>query len=185
MSSREIDLSHLPLQQQLVESACRAFENIPDVIAAVLVGSLAAGKGDRVSDADIVIFTQNSFHKKSAPFFSAFESEKDIFYCLDGFHTEDAYFKKYIFHDFTSIEIHCLDLKEPFELCHPFKVLFNKTGMVKERITDQPAPKHQDFEAYTHGDKGIVWELFDCIKWLSRDDTELAKSHLKKLAAKM
>ncbi|EEX36527.1 conserved hypothetical protein [Vibrio metschnikovii CIP 69.14] len=40
--------------------------------------------------------------------------------------------------------------------------------MVESRLTDIPAPKHEDFPTYVHGDKGLIWELFDCIKWLSR-----------------
>lgn len=85
----------------------------------------------------------------------------------------------------TSAEIHCLDLEEPFMLSKPYKVLFDKSDIVTSRLTDAPAPKHKDFPAYTSGDQGLIWELFDCIKWLSRDDTTLAKDYIKKLANKL
>ncbi|BCK33164.1 hypothetical protein VCSRO96_3059 [Vibrio cholerae] len=94
-------------------------------------------------------------------------------------------FQKVHFGDLTSAEIHCLDLSEPFEISKPFKVLFDKTGMVESRLTDIPAPKHEDFPTYVHGDKGLIWELFDCIKWLSRDNNQLAKNYLKKLSEKL
>lgn len=156
-----------------------------DVVAAVLLGSLAAGKGDRVSDADILVFTKNDFHKSTNECFLAFECDKEIFYQLDGFHNDNAYFKKYIFNDLTSAEIHCLDLSESFSISKPFKVLFDKNGVIAQRLTDEPAPKHEDFPAYTNGDDGLTWELFDCIKWMSRGNHKLAKNHLKKLVDKL
>ena len=185
MSQEELNIKHLPLQNELVKSACISFSSEDNVLAAVLLGSLAAGKGDRISDADILIFTQNGFHKIADLCFSNFEAGKEVFYCLEGFHNENAFFKKYIFNDLTSAEIHCLDANEPFNISKPFKVLFDKSGIVESRLTDEPAPKHEDFPAYTNGDKGLIWELFDCIKWLSRDNNELAKSHLKKLSDKL
>ena len=64
-------------------------------------------------------------------------------------------------------------------------MLFDKTGAVESRLTDAPAPKHEDFPAYKNGDQGLIWELLECIKWLSRGKNELAKSYLKKLADKL
>ncbi|EKA7361499.1 TPA: nucleotidyltransferase domain-containing protein [Vibrio parahaemolyticus] len=185
MSLEELNLENLPLQNELVRSACSAFISEDNVVAAVLLGSLAAGKGDRVSDADILILTQNEFHKSTQECFLAFERGKEIFYRNQGFHNENAYFTKYIFTDLTSTEIHCLDLSEPFDISRPFKVLFDKAGAVASRLTDAPAPKHEDFPAYTNGDQGLIWELLECIKWLSRGKNELAKSYLKKLADKL
>lgn len=79
MIQDDVNGQHLPLQQALIESACAAFASEQDVIAAVIVGSLAAGKGDRVSDADIVVFTQHGFHRSAASCFARFEAGKDIF----------------------------------------------------------------------------------------------------------
>ncbi|MFB9216173.1 hypothetical protein [Vibrio sinaloensis] len=185
MNKAELNLDHLPLQLALIESAYHAFVNQKDVVAAVLLGSLASNTGDRVSDADIIIFTQHGFHSSTQGCFAKFETDKDIFYCLDGHHNQNAYFKKYIFSDLTSAEIHCVDLCEPFSISKPFNVLFDKANIISQRLTDEPAPKHQDFPVYTAGDQGLIWELFDCIKWLSRDNDALAKSYIKKLAAKL
>ncbi len=185
MNHSELNLDHLPLQKELVLSAMRALKSEKDVLAAVLLGSLASGKGDRVSDADIIVFTQNGFHQRIAPEFIWLKPAIEIFYTLDGFHNPNAYFKKYLFADLTSAEIHYVDLAEPFELARPFKVLFDKSDVIPRRLTDKPAPAHKDFAVYPHGDKGLIWELFDCIKWLSRDDTQLAKDYLKKLATRL
>lgn len=181
----DLDIDHLPLQYELVRSAYSALVSEENVVAAVLLGSLAAGQGDRVSDADILAFTQNGFHKTADSCMSAFEANKEIFYCLDGFHNENAFFKKYIFNDLTSAEIHFIDLRESFNISKPYEVLFDRCNIVEGRLTDEPAPIHENFPVYTRGDKGLIWELFDCIKWLSRDNNDLAKSYLKKLSEKI
>ncbi|MBA3253746.1 MAG: hypothetical protein H0T67_05735 [Burkholderiaceae bacterium] len=49
---------------------------------------------------------------------------------------------------------------------------------------EEPPPRHEDFEAYQHGDAGLMWELFDCIKWIKRGRMELAKNYLQKLVRK-
>ncbi|MDG3034703.1 nucleotidyltransferase domain-containing protein [Vibrio parahaemolyticus] len=175
MSLEELNLENLPLQNELVKSACSAFISEDNVVAAVLLGSLAAGKGDRVSDADILILTQNEFHKSTQECFSAFERGKEIFYRNQGFHNENAYFTKYIFTDLTSTEIHCLDLSEPFDISRPFKVLFDKAGAVESRLTDAPAPKHEDFPAYTNGDQGLIWELLEALLRNSDEKPNLLK----------
>lgn len=106
LKSERLNFERLPLQRELIRSVCSAFMVESDVVAAVLLGSLAAGKGDRVSDADILVFTKNNFHKSANKCFSVFERDKEIFYLLDGFHNDNAYFKKYIFNDLTSTEVH-------------------------------------------------------------------------------
>ncbi|MZI93204.1 hypothetical protein F9817_08345 [Vibrio sp. CAIM 722] len=185
MSDNALDLDHLPLQHALVDSVTEAFIHEPDVIAAVLLGSLAAGTGDRVSDADVIVFTQNEFHRCAQEALAKFEQSKDIFYQLEGHHNDLATFKKYIFTDLTSAEIHCADVNEPFLIAKPYQILFDHQGIVEHRLTDEPAPTHDQFEAYTNGDDGLLWELFDCIKWLSRDNHQLTKAYLKQLVNKL
>lgn len=184
MVRKDWNLEGLPLQKQLVDAVAAALFAEADVVAAVLLGSLASGKGDRVSDADVVAFTHNEFHVRVAPNFVWLTSEKEVFYELEDFHNENAYFKKYIFSDLTSAEIHYVDIKESFDVSEPYRLLFDKRDVIKSRLTGRPAPKHEDFEVYTSGDKGLIWELFDCIKWLSRGDVELAKGYLKKLVGR-
>lgn len=181
----KLGLEHLPLQRQLIASCLKAFEKHEDVVAAVLVGSLAGGKGDRISDADILLLTRNAFHKKASHAYQEFESDKAIAYTLTSPINDTASFRKYLLEDLTSIEIHCVDLEEKVEIAKPFQVLFDKGEVIAARLTDKPAPKHKDFPVYDHGDEGLIWELFECIKWLSRGNNDLAKGYIKRLAAKL
>jgi len=52
-------------------------------------------------------------------------------------------------------------------------------------VVAEPPPRHEDFTPYPHGDVGLVWELYDCIKWLLRGRHQLAKDYLRKLVAAM
>jgi len=183
MTDVSSSLNHLPHQQRLLDQFIKAFEPEADVVAAVLLGSLAGGSGDRLSDLDLMVFTCNGFHQQSADAHQRFEQAFTVLYRLEGDHNERAAFKKYIFDDCTSAEIHCADLSEPFEIARPFQVLFDKADIIDERLTDQPAPAHEDFAVYEKGDAGLIWELLSCIKWLSRGQTALAKDYLKRLAA--
>ena len=185
MIKDNLNLMHLPLQGALIDAVYQSLASEKDALAAVLLGSLAGERGDRVSDADIIVFTTNSFHQKVASKEHVVKFEKGPFYTINGFHTPFAYFEKHLFYDLTSIEIHYVDLTESFAISEPYKVLFDKQSIISSRLTDELAPKHEDFEVYTAGDEGLIWELFDCIKWLSRNETELAKQYLKKLANKL
>jgi len=176
---------HLPLHQKLVESAYEAFVSESRVRAIVLVGSLVSGKGDRVSDADIVVFTCDSYHQQSADAYRRFEADKEVIYFFENHGPGLTKFRKYLFGDLTSAEIHCMDLSAPFRLSDPFQVLIDKDGVVAERTTDAPPISHEDFPAYENGDMGLIWELVDCIKWLSRGDNNLAKGYLIRLGEKL
>lgn len=174
-------LHSLPHQQRCLDVFIRTFEPEPDVIAAVLLGSLAGGTGDRLSDADLLVFTRNGLHQQCDPLFEAFEQQMDVLYQLNGDHNSQAVFRKYIFADCTSAEIHCADREEPFEIARPYITLFDKIGIVAQRLSDADAPSHQDFTVNEWGDDGLIWELLTCIKWLSRGRTGLAKRYLKRL----
>ncbi|MGF1869921.1 hypothetical protein [Photobacterium indicum] len=179
------DIKGLPLHQKIVDSVVKTFFLNEDVVAGALIGSLSNGKGDRISDVDIIIFTKNDFHKNTTTSFAEFEKGKDVFYSICGDHNDKASFRKYIFHDLTSAEIHCVDLAEGFELSSPNEVLFDKANFISTILSSNPAPKHEDFPVYTAGDEGLIWELFDCLKWLSRGNKKLAKDYIKKLAKQL
>ncbi|WP_108124047.1 nucleotidyltransferase domain-containing protein [Saccharospirillum mangrovi] len=176
-------LRHLPHQKAIVDAFLAAFEPEADVVAAVLLGSLAGGTGDRLSDADLMVFTQNNFHRQSDAAYQRFEQNFEVLYRLEGDHNERARYKKYLFGDGTSAEIHCADLSEPFDIARPFLVLFDKANIVADRLTDEPAPAHETFPVYEQGDAGLIWELLSCIKWLRRGQTGMAKQYLKRLAS--
>lgn len=68
---------------------------------------------------------------------------------------------------------------------HPYLPIWDPANLLASYVVDGEPIRHEDFAAYEYGDEGLIWELVDCIKWLCRGRNELAKNHIKKLAAKM
>ena len=53
-----------PLQRALLESVMQHGAAHPAIDAGVVVGSLAKGKADRVSDVDLLLLAEPGFHKQ-------------------------------------------------------------------------------------------------------------------------
>lgn len=173
--------SHL----ERIKSLRALFESDPNCIAAALVGSYAQGTGDRISDLDLVAFTATG----SAPEF--IERAHGLLACTDlldhycGSYAERGCFRKYVFLDFASCELHAFNVPTSFKLRRPYIPVWDPSGFLERVVADGPPPRHEEFEAYQHGDEGLIWELFDCIKWLKRGRVELTKGYLHKLVEKL
>ena len=91
-------------------------------------------------------------------------------------------FRRYVYLDFSSCELHAFHLDAPFTLKQPFIPVWDPHDFLATRVSEEAPPRHETFEPYPDGDDGLVWELVDCIKWLLRGRTELAKGYLTRLA---
>ncbi|MBT9504928.1 MAG: hypothetical protein IV092_27065 [Burkholderiaceae bacterium] len=94
-------------------------------------------------------------------------------------------FCKYVFLDFSSCELYALNVPTSLKLRRPYLRIWDPVDLLLTLEAEGPPPRQEDFEAYQHGDDGLLWELFDCIKWLKRGRTELTKSYLRKLVARL
>ena len=84
--------------------------------------------------------------------------------------------------DFASCELHAFNQRATFKLRRPYLSVWNPQGLLETLEVDEEPPRHETFEPYPHGDPGLIWELVDCIKWLRRGRTTLAKTYLVNLA---
>ncbi|MGY3959278.1 nucleotidyltransferase domain-containing protein [Aeromonas popoffii] len=185
-SDDQMDLLAIPpLQRTLVQAVVACFEPRVEVLAAVVIGSLAKGKADRVSDVDVLFMVEPGFHRDGQPCIDRFLAGREVFHCWQGAHGNEGYYWRYIFYDFTSIEIHLIDVNAEFPLARPYLPLFDKTSCIRALEVDGPAPSHWDFPAYMAEGDGLVWELFDCLKWAERGQRGLVRHHLRKLLAEM
>jgi hypothetical protein len=94
-------------------------------------------------------------------------------------------FWKLVYLDFSSVEFHVFEPSTAFRLKRPYLPVWDPANLLASYVVDGEPIRHEDFSAYEYGDEGLIWELVDCIKWLSRGRNGLAKNHIKKLAAKM
>lgn len=174
-----------PLQRALLDSVIEHGAAHPAIDAGVVVGSLAKGKEDRVSDIDLLLLAEPGFHKQGDELVRTIVGDRPIFHCWQGSHDDTASYWRFIFLDMSSIEIHILDRGVEFPLAKPYLPLFDKTSSLHALEVAGPAPSHWDFPAYMAEGDGLVWELFDCLKWAERGQRGLVRHHLRKLLAEM
>jgi hypothetical protein len=181
LQAQQAPASHRERIQGLLALAARS----PACAGLVLVGSYARGTGDRVSDLDLVAFTRDG---AAQDFLHSAGTVLDNGELLDSYGGDQGArgaFRKLVYLDFSSCELHVFNLPTDFILRRPCIVLWDPQDCVAGLLGDGEPIRHEDFEAYPHGDKGLIWELVDCIKWLRRGRVELAKDYLRKLAARL
>lgn len=152
--------------------------------SAVIVGSFAKGYPDRLSDIDLVLFVEekdrtNAFNyiTKAEPF--------TVVHSFEGVHDEKNSYKKYIFDNYVSAEIHVMAKSYSFKLRKPYITLLDHDGFLDQITEEGNPPEHNEFSALSLGEDGLCWELHDMVKWWTRGKKELVKNHLKKIARKL
>jgi len=179
LASQDAAPSHL-LRLAAIRRLC---EQSPECHALALVGSFAQGKGDRLSDLDLAAFVKDgnepTFLKKAQQILD----QEPILYQYGVYRAGEVAFQKYVYLDASSCEFHAFSERAAFKLRPPFLSIWNPTGFLETLVVQEPPPRHEDFTPYPHGDAGLIWELYDCIKWLRRGRTVLAKNYLRKLVS--
>ncbi len=164
---------------------CALAAGDPACRAIALVGSYAKGSGDRISDLDLVAFTAAGHCQDFSDAAHRFLASPQMLDVFGGVHKSAGAFRKYVYLDFSSCELHAFDLPATFKLRRPFLPVWDPHGLLAQQVVDGAPVRHEVFVAYEHGDAGLIWELVDCIKWLKRGRAELARHHLRKIVARL
>lgn len=178
---------HAPDSQlQRIEALYGLARQEPSLRALFLVGSFAKGSGNRVSDLDLAALVDDGQQQRilelAEPLLGAGVQILDRF---DGRHRDIGAFRKYVYLDFSSVELHAFGMAAGFRLYRPYLVIWDPENLAAACATEGEPIRHEDFEPYMYGDAGLIWELVDCIKWLARGRTELAKRYLVRLGRKI
>jgi hypothetical protein len=181
LQAQQAPASHLVRIQALMALAARS----PACVGLVLVGSYAKGTGDRVSDLDLVAFVREGAAQEFLRSADAVLDNGEVLHSYGGDQGARGAFRKLVYLDFASCELHAFNLPTDFVLRRPYIVLWDPQNCVAGLVGAGDPIRHEDFEPYPHGDDGLIWELVDCIKWLRRGRVELARNYLRKLAARL
>jgi len=173
--------SHLGRIRDLVALA----EREPSVLAIFLVGSYAKGLGDRVSDLDLVAIAAPGHSELVLDAGHQVLRSSDVLHQFTGRHAADGAFWKMVYLDFSSVEFHVFDPSTVFRLKHPYLTVWDPSNLSPSYVVGGEPIRHEDFAAYEYGDEGLIWDLMDCIKWLSRGRNELARRHIMKIASQL
>ena len=179
LSSQGAAPSHLPRLAALRELC----EQSPQCVALALVGSFAQDCGDRISDLDLAAFVSNDGEAAFMEQANGILSRGEVLDNYGEVRPGEVAFRKYVYLDFSSCEFHAFNVRTPFKLRAPFVAVWDPSDFLASLVVDEPPPRHESFQAFSHGDAGLVWELIDCVKWLRRGRCQLAKDHLRKLVS--
>jgi predicted nucleotidyltransferase len=157
----------------------------PRLLALSLVGSYARGTGDRLSDLDLVAIAAPGAAEAVLQAAQHLLGRAPVLNRFTGRHAAGGRFCKLVFLDFSSVEFHVFEPDTAFRLKRPWLPVWDPSQLLPGYVVDGEPIGHQDFAAYEHGDEGLIWELVDCIKWLSRGRQGLARHHLRKIATEM
>ena len=179
LSVQEAPASHLERVKALVALAA----DTPGLLAVCLVGSYAKGTGDRVSDLDLVVLAGPAQAGSILTAIHALLNGEAVLGKFTGVHLSGGVFWKYVYLDFSTVECHVFEQPTSFRLIGPYLAIWDPHALLPSLEAPGQPKGHGDFAAYEYGDEGLMWELVDCIKWLSRGHSNLARQHLKKLGA--
>lgn len=171
--------SHLPRLAALH----RLCSQSPECRGLALVGSFAQGKGDRLSDLDLAAFVKDGHEADFLLKAHVVLDSEPVLHQYGVTRPGEVAFSKIIYLDASSCEFHAFSEHARFKLRPPYWAVWNPDQYLETRVVQEPPPRHEDFKPYPHGDDGLIWELYDCIKWLHRGRTTLAKGYLGQLAA--
>lgn len=178
LSSQSAAPSQLP-RLAAIRDLC---ERSPHCLGVALVGSFAKGTGDRVSDLDLAAFVADDREAEFMAQAHEILGMGDVLDVHGQTRPGQVAFRKYVYLDFASCEFHAFNHRAPFKLRRPFLSVWDPHGFLEALVVDEEPPRHETFEPYPHGDDGLIWELVDCIKWLSRGHRPLARNYLINLA---
>jgi predicted nucleotidyltransferase len=174
-----------PSHLQRIAALRELAERSPACLALALVGSYAQGKGDRISDLDLLAVVAEGGSAAFIEQAHAVLSSSDVLHDCAGAFRGKGCFRKYVFLDFSSCELAAIDAGAAPRLWRPFVAVWDPQDRLDGYVVEGPPPRHEDFEPYPHGDDGLIWELVDCIKWIKRGRMQLAKDYLRRLGAKL
>lgn len=178
---RSASLPETILQLALLQRIIVVLHELSACLGAVLLGSFANGRADRVSDLDLVVFCQDGTGVEVLASIQALIPRAEVFNEFHGSHGAGSPFVELILYNFTSIEIHAIAPGTKFMVKRPFVEILNREQCLESRLSERPAPTRDDLVPYRHGPQWLPWELFNCMKWLSRGETETAKQYLVRL----
>jgi len=150
-------------------------------LGAAVGGSLAEGRGDRLSDVDLLIYCQQGAAGDILEKLSVVAADRPVVHRLTGKHDASSVYEKVILDDWSSYELHVVEPSTRMRLAPPYIELLNRNEYLTSRVDSQKQIGRNAVQPLSSGEEGLVWELFNCMKWLRRGESEFAAQYLQAL----
>lgn len=153
----------------------------PACLGAAVCGSLADGRGDSLSDVDLVVYCEAGAASGLLERLAEAAVDRPVVHRLCGRHDRHSVFEKLILDDWSSFELHVVEPTTRMRLRPPYIELLDRDDTLAGRRSPDKPIGRDTLRPDAHGDDGLVWELFNCIKWLRRGDTAFTRLYLQAL----
>jgi predicted nucleotidyltransferase len=153
----------------------------PSCAGAAVVGSLASGTADELSDIDLVVYVLAGTASSVMEELRGIAGSASAVIKVEGAHDGHSQYEKAVRSDLLSYEIHVIEPSTRFRLRAPYIEVVNRNACLESR-TSQDKPIGREYQTvFANGEAGLAWELFNCIKQLRRGEVRAARRYLAEL----
>jgi hypothetical protein len=94
-------------------------------------------------------------------------------------------YEKVILEDWSSYEVHVIEPSTRMRLRPPYLELLNRDGYLQSRVSEDKPIGRSTARPLVSEEAGLVWELFNCIKWIRRGEVEFTSRYLQALGVEL
>jgi hypothetical protein len=175
------DRPQLSRQYELLRRLQGALSADARCLGAAVGGSLAESRGDRMSDVDLLIYCEEGAAGDILQKLRDVAADRPVVHRLTGKHDSSSVYEKVILDDWSSYELHVVEPSTRMRLAPPYIELLNRNDYLASRVDPQKQIGRSTVQPLSSGEEGLVWELFNCMKWLRRGESEFAAQYLQAL----
>ena len=177
--------SQLSRQYDLLVRLSEVLAADPYCLGAAVGGSLAEGRGDRMSDVDLLVYCEAGSARTILENLSNSAADLPVVHRLVGEHDSNSVYEKVILEDWSSYELHVIEPSTRMRLKPPYVEIIDRSGYLQSRLSEDKPIGRQAAKPYASGDAGLIWELFNCMKWLRRGEVEFTVKYLQSLRIRL
>jgi len=175
------DKPQLSRQYKLLRRLQSALSQDTRCLGAAVGGSLADDRGDQLSDIDLLVYCEAGAATELLRMLSEAAADKPVVYRLNGQHDGSSVYEKVILEDWSSYEIHVVEPSTRMRLAPPYLEVVDRDNYLASRIDTQRQIGRGTVAPLSSGESGLMWELFNCMKWLRRGELNTATLYLQSL----
>jgi predicted nucleotidyltransferase len=175
----------LARQYELLVRLRHLLKDEPHCLGAAVGGSLASGNSDEMSDVDLVVYCEAGAAQSILKKLSVAAADRPVVHRLVGKHDAHSAYEKVILQDWCSYELHVIEPTTRMRLRPPYVEIVDRNGYLASRVSEDKPIGRGTARPYVNGDDGLIWELFNCVKWLRRGEAEFTVQYLQELGERL
>jgi len=134
-----------------------------------------------MSDVDLLVYCETNAASDILKMLSEIAADLPVVHRLSGQHDSCSVYEKVILEDWSSYELHVVEPSTRMRLAPPYLEVLNHGDYLASRTDDQKPIGRSTAKPLSSGESGLVWELFNCIKWLRRGEVGFTTHYLQAL----